>query len=341
MPDTPSSHEVRCLWLLCLLSPAIRLLPGLCARLSGAALWLCPIAALPLIIALVFSLRGQSAPGRGLSLIFALWLAFYSGFTLRSAAERLCATAHPGGSVAVFALLMLAVALLFATGKPDALCRAAGLFLPVVALAVLLTGAFALSDSELSNLLPVTERDAIPVIRGALPVFEAAGFPALLAARYGGGLTRNKPRERRRALLSCLFAAALLLIITAGCTARFGAELAALLAQPYYALVSDTRLFGAIERTEALISSLWLLSDLVLAAMALRLSMRSLAGALRLGEVSLGVIAPCGAVAAAALLARSAEAVRSLGVGVILPVNLAILAMALIRRLYGALRGRR
>ena len=90
-----------------LLPPATRLLPGLCAQVAGRAAWLCPLAALPFLLLtalLIRKLSANAAPDenlgslimRGLGrragavvlVLYALWLVFYAGFSLRSSASR-------------------------------------------------------------------------------------------------------------------------------------------------------------------------------------------------------------------------------------------------------------
>ena len=44
-----------------LLPPATRLLPGLCARLAGRAAWLCPIAALPVLLIVAWLMKKLTA----------------------------------------------------------------------------------------------------------------------------------------------------------------------------------------------------------------------------------------------------------------------------------------
>ena len=102
-----TARQASAIAFVALLPPATRLLPGLCAELSGRAAWLCPLVALPFLAItawLVGKLTTNAASDENLAglilrglgpyagaavlIIYALWMVFYAGFSLRSSASR-------------------------------------------------------------------------------------------------------------------------------------------------------------------------------------------------------------------------------------------------------------
>ena len=274
-----------------LLPPATRLLPGLCARLAGRAAWLCPIAALPVLLIVAWLMKkltanaaeGENLAGlirRGLGrwaggavlIVYGLWLVAYAGFSLRSSASRFIYTSYPGAPPWPFVIAGLVMGLFAVLAPVKALARASELFrwLLLLALApILLLG---LADVDFGSLLPVHPSDALPVLEGALP---ALGAGAFLIVNIG--FLDRGPGALRGGRFS--LAAALVMLLIVGVTlGRFGPELTGRFTYPFFALVRNTSLFGVAERIEALVTALWVFSDFVLFAFALSAG----AGCLRL-----------------------------------------------------------
>ena len=265
-----------------LLPPATRLLPGLCAQVAGRAAWLCPLAALPFLLLtalLIRKLSANAAPDenlgslimRGLGrragavvlVLYALWLVFYAGFSLRSSASRFIYTIYPGAPPWPFIASGLVMGLIAALSPVRALARASELFrwLLVLALApILLLG---LLEMDAETLIPVYFSDTLPVLEGAL---SALGAGAFLIVNIG--FLNRGPGNLRRGRF-CLGSALLMALIVAVTVGRFGAELTGQLTYPFFALVRNTSLFGVTERVEALVTALWVLSDFVLFTFAL------------------------------------------------------------------------
>ena len=144
--NEPTRRQLTALGFVALLSPATRLLPGAAARLGGHAGWLGSVLAAPLCVlaALLVSRAVKNRrPGEGLGqlllralprlsrpvlLIYGLWLAFYAGFAVRSAASRFIYTIYTGSSPWPFAAVGLAAGTLAALGSVRQLARAAEIF---------------------------------------------------------------------------------------------------------------------------------------------------------------------------------------------------------------------
>ena len=267
-----------------LLSPVFRTLPTLSVAAAGRAAWLSPLAAAPVLVLLVLlaasMLKGR-APGQGLAeilfrvlgagpgrivvLLYSLWMALYSGFVLRAGAERLLSTIYANGKAAFFVLVLLGAALWLALGRQQSMMRTAELlymFLLGTLLVVLLA---ALPQVRTENLLPVRAADTGAVLRGAVPVigalsqwfyllFLCGGLPAEERMRPGAAL-------RRQGLgIGIVF---LLTVCTLG---TFGPVFLTGLQAPFFVLIRDIRIAGVVERVEALVVALWVITDLFFVA---------------------------------------------------------------------------
>ena len=260
-----------------LLPPATRLLPGLCAGLSGRAAWLCPLAALPLLLltAWLFGRLCSRAAGdenlaglirRGLGpragglvlILYALWLAFYAGFSLRSSASRFIYTIYPGAPPWPFIASGLVMGLIAALSRTRALARASELFRWLLLLALVPILLLGILEMDIKSLGRVYLSDVPGVLEGSLP---ALGTGAFLIVNIGF-LDRGVGCFRRGRF--CAFACLLMALIVAVTVGRFGAELTGQLTYPFFALVRNTSVFGVTERIEALVTALWVFSDFVL-----------------------------------------------------------------------------
>lgn len=288
MQNSFNRRQLLALCFVNLLAPATRLMPRYSAELSGAACWLAPIAALPfLLLYILFISRfmrdrrdGEGlgevmlrAGGRGFgsaALIFAALLQiFFSGFFLLSGANRFISTIYPASGPAPFIAVTLLIALIAALGPDKAIVRSAKIFAPIIIAALALVLIFAFVDADLSLVAPVTVHDAVPTLKGVLPVIDVFAGSLLFPAFLECGCRREGGRCRDFALW-CVPVALLLSAICAAVIANYGVELTAELAHPFFTLIRDVTLFRTIERIEALVAALWVLPDFVVLTVMLK-----------------------------------------------------------------------
>ena len=297
--NTPGGLTARQAGAICfvaLLPPATRLLPGLCAELAGRAAWLCPLAALPVLLItawLIKKLTSNAAAGENLAglmlrglgrwagaavlIIYGLWLVAYAGFSLRSSASRFIYSIYPGAPPWPFVVAGLVMGLFAVLAPVKALARASELFRWLLVLALVPILVLGVLEMDADTLVPVYMSDAVPVLEGAL---SALGTGAFLIVNIG--FLERGPGELKRGRF-CLGAALLMALIIAVTIGRFGAELTGQLTYPFFALGRNTSLFGVVERIEALVTALWVLSDFVLFAFSLSAGSSCLRLALGLG----------------------------------------------------------
>lgn len=265
-----------------ILAPALRLFPSGPAELAGSAAWLSSAAALPPLLFYVYFLSRFMAPrqdgdglaelfltylgdkaGRVILILLSVWLAVYGGFVLRSGAERFVTTIYPNSSPAFFSIIMGVLGAIAAFGSLRSLARIAKIVLPVVIGVLLLVLVSALFSVDAGNLLPLTWRNTIPVIKAssaAVNVIATTLFLSCFAAR----MTPNMPGKEKDFSLWVIFMCALLCFIGLDVIGSFGADLTASLTQPFFSLVRNLVFFHSVERVEALVVTLWVFPDFLL-----------------------------------------------------------------------------
>ena len=286
-PERISPRQFTAAAFVSALSPLIRRFPRVLAVRAGrGALLAVPLSLLPMLpllagAALLFRRRPE---GTGLSELFTqllgrragricaglygLWFLLYAGFLLRSGAERFITTVFNGASPALFVCVMALLCAPAAAGRLTPLARAAALFRPLLAGLIALVALLTAEDLDLTLLLPGR---ADPLSLGAAAL-ETAN---ILSVVFFFGFFGNRLERRLRARDVLPWLAALLAVValmTLGSLGLFGAELTGKLRYPYFMLLRDLSVLGALERVEALVIALWVFPDFIFLSFLLLLS---------------------------------------------------------------------
>lgn len=278
--DKISRRQLLTIAFVGMFSPAVRILPGASLRIGGAATWLSPIVAavvavgLSAVLAWLVKNRREKegmgelvlrsvgpVAGRVILILMVLWLTLYSGFVLRISAERMLASVFEKGGMTVFIIITLGVSLMAVLGKVKNLARTAEiiLLLGVLPAAAVL---FSLSDLRIENLLPVNTGDIKGIVLGALPMVDVLckfTYFTFLA----GHCKKQTGIVRQAAIWSCAAAAGffVIMVTTIG---TLSAELAETMENAFFSMIKNITIFGIIERIEAVIVAMWVLTDFVL-----------------------------------------------------------------------------
>lgn len=275
-------NQLIALCSLILLSPALRLYPGLSARLAGRGAWLSAPAALPaalLYLLLLCRLMAARQPGEGLGELclralggaagrillglFSLWLILYCGFVLRAGADRFVVGIFPQARPAVFSVSLGLACGIAALGSFRSLVRMARMLLPLLLGTLLLLLLISLRSLDKINLLPLTAEDGLPILAGTLPVLNALALGLYLPCFFAGDVAET-PRPWLRWARWLLGMSLLLAALCAAILGSFGPELTGRLSVPFFTLVRNLVFLRSFERMDALVVSLWLFPDFLL-----------------------------------------------------------------------------
>lgn len=280
-----SSRQFLALAFVALLSPIVRRMPRSLVLLSGGASWLAvPIAALPcigvfLLVRLCIDREkglGELLEdslgkilGRGLVVLASLWLTFYCGFLLHSAAHRLVSTVYSDSSPAVFIILTALLCLLSALGPFCALGRSAMLFRPLLLAVLAAVTVFAFGSCDFRGVLNITREDILPSFESGFAVLNTLSLVVYLAF---AACRCEKSGKKGPFVLWCLLLLLIVELITLGCLSIFGTELTLKLNYPFFMLVRDISIFDSLARMEALVIAVWMVTDFQLVSLLLRIA---------------------------------------------------------------------
>ena len=326
-------------------SPISRMLPKTALETAGRACWIVPLLCFLPMLALCSALKlllegeerglcgaletvlGKTA-GRIAALLLGGWVIFYGGFLIRSGAERYISTVYKDEELWVFVLTVGGVALAGALGSVSALARMGQLGATLVGVTAVVLLALALPDMERHYLLPLSVRDAGGAA-AALPfAFNAATgwvFVAFLA-----GYVHEGSRRRGAIVRWCAYIIMLMLIVVVATVGVLGPNVAGSQRYPFFALISNLKVFNILERIEPVTVMIWVLTDFVFIALLM----------MSAGEVGRNVLGmksrrPAVLVAAAAMMgtafpvSRDAFTFGFVSFGLVPMVNLAAAAVLL------------
>lgn len=281
--DKISMRQLAIMIFLSLLSPVIRILPRSAVYLGGAPAWLSPIPAAAIGVAYLLALRpllknrlpdeglGQllerslgKAAGKAVAALCALWLTFYTGFVLRSAAERLLSAVYGEGNTIVFIIVSIIISMLGAVGLTKSLGRTVEIAAPVIVAVFVLVVIFSATDINPDYLLPVTYLDTGAIALGAVPMIDILSFSTFFLFLLGHTriLEKDKKYEIKWMLYLMLAALGVMVVTVGGCSAPLSLKLQ----NAFFTMIRNITVFGVVERVEALVVALWVVTDFALLA---------------------------------------------------------------------------
>lgn len=346
-PDNISLKQLMAMAYVGILSPAIRLMPGVPAALAGRGAWLSVLAALvPTLLYIwmigAFLKNRQEGEGLGeaversvgktaakiiLALIL-LWLLFYTAFILRVAASRMLSTVYKSGNITVFAAVTLLAAALVAGGSVKGLARTAEVSVTIIIIVLAAVCLFSLSDFKFENIYPVTYLDLKDVALGAVPVVDVA--VAMTYFLFLAGHVRKRPGETRTCVRCAAYITLTMFVIVFFTIGAMGAGLAGKLQNSFFVMLRNLVVLRVIERMEAIVIAVWVITDVLFLASLLvivtELGMKILHTAKRrlLLWIAAGITFVC-----ALVMVPNAFALNKLSEGVVPGINMAVLLVVL------------
>ncbi len=283
--DKISTKQKNLLLYLSLLSPVIRLFPISSVNFGGKSVWLSPVLALPVLFLIYMMMRrfmkncsegeglgemiiksiGKTA-GKAVLLLIGLWLVIYTGFVVRSSAERLISSIYPNGQKELFMITLLIAALWMAIGKLRSLGRMAELFSVILGAVLGTVLVVALFKIESKNILPVTIYDIDNIAFGAVPVVNVIGIGVYFDFLGKGDSDSKRSRLGVTILLIAIVMA--IIVVTLG---NIGEEMIKGLQHSFFVMIRDLKITGVAERIEALIIIMWVITDLLYVTVLLKI----------------------------------------------------------------------
>lgn len=278
--DSVSVPQLVILGAVGLFSPIIRLLPKAVTEIAGNAGILSPLAAIPLLAVLFFiaiSFAKARQEGEGLAdiiirilgnkigkilcFLFLLWFIFYAAVNLRSSGERLLSTIYPGGSLWVFLPITLILAFMGAVGSIRSLANTSQIFLKLMLVVLLAVFIFTVPQVSKNNLLPISYLDLPQIFAGAVPLANVLS-PMVYILFISFAVKRNE-QTLKAPLSAMLLLLSVAFLIIFSIVGNFGADFTNNMQSPFFSMIRNIKVFNTVERFEAVVIALWVLTDFV------------------------------------------------------------------------------
>ena len=263
-------------------SPISRLLPKSGLEVAGKSCWVGVLLSFLPLLGLCFVVKSLLSgeerglcgametaigkwPGRILSALLGLWIIFYGGFLIRSGAERYLSTVYKDEKLWFFIVTIAGVALIAALGRVRAISRMAQICAVILGLTLVVLFAFALPDMQKYYLLPVNVLDSGYIALSALPALNVATSWVFITCLTG----YVRPDTWRKGTLVswAAYTVMLMLIVIVATVGVLGPELSAGQQYPFFALISNLKIFNIFERIEPVTVMIWVLTDMVFISM--------------------------------------------------------------------------
>jgi hypothetical protein len=273
-------RQIFIMFIMSTFSPAIRLFPILCASYGGVAGWLGPAVAVaafvPLVAALAAMFGSGGAPadlgdafemafgraGRQIALVFYLaWTLLLCAVYVRYYAERLMSTIFPNVDIRFFLIPMLALIYVSARGRIETFARFAEITILIFTAAFAVLFALFIPGVKIGNLLPLTPGDAVPAARSAFPVVSIWGYFTLFF--FLGEYIGNKEDIKKHARAAILYLAAVTTLTLISVTGSLGYRTVTRMPAPFFSAAKLIEVVRSFDRMEAILLSLWVVSDFV------------------------------------------------------------------------------
>ncbi len=278
MNKTLTLRQIIMTYLLIVISPVLRNIPGITAKRAGSAAYFSVIPATLVTMALVFFINKILQKNKGKNLyditeasVGRLWakiiIALYGIWTFISAAAymqsyvlRFNSTIMPYTDASFFIVVMLVLAFFAFRKNFKTVCRISEICFPVITaiLGMLILLAAGVVDRD--NLITDQIQTAGSAMAAA-DFFSVSGY--LILTLFFADRLSETSKFRKNAFLGVAFFGLLTAAVTVITIGINGAQLTARLPLPFFTTVKQISSFGVVERVEPLLISVWLLSDFV------------------------------------------------------------------------------
>lgn len=283
MPSAKNKITIRQLFVIFVivtLSPAIRLFPQICSEYGGIAGWTAPIIASTAMFILlavlnaffrkvevtdlsdVFELSLGKIAGKLLSTLYLLWVIILFALYIRYYADRLLSSIYPNTNIRFFLLAMLAVVYYVSRGRIESFARFGEFVFLIFIIIFIMFYILLIPTVEINNLLPLTYYDVWPAVKAAYPVIGIWGYITLLLFLGEHVIKKEQFKKNgKQTILLLVIMTTLLIIFVIG---TLGYQLAERMPLPFFAATKLVSLVESLDRMEAILLTIWVISDFII-----------------------------------------------------------------------------
>jgi len=275
-----SASQMMLLFIMCTYSPVIRLFPSLTAKEAGPAAWLSPVIpafcllVLVVIVQSFFKKNGNmnltdvymkilgKLPGYLIIFVYLFAILILLALYTRYYAERITSSIFPDTSISFFIIVMLALVYYIVRGGLVALARFNEIVF-IVFIVLLGIGIFlSLFNVQITNLLPISTLDIIPVVRTSPVILAIWGY--FLFMFFFADKVNDKEHIKRLGIKTTVFITISSMMIIITTVGTLGNSLAERVSLPYILTIKEISVLNTLERLESITLSLWVAADCII-----------------------------------------------------------------------------
>lgn len=277
-----SLKQAILIFIVLVVSPAVRYLPISTVMEAKQASWLAPLVSLVfsflfvLVWCKIFQKNDNSSfitiiqkifgkkLGGVIGIIYFGWITMLIVYYVRMYAERLTSTVMPQVSIIVFISVMLLVVGYVLKSGIVVLSRMNELIFSFILVLFTLTVILIIPEMKIDNLFPITYKDIIPVFKASSTIMAIGGYITIIFMFADKIETKKEIKKLGIQLISFLVVWFTAIIIVP--LSVFGASLTLKMPIPYFSSIIQISFFNTLERVESLVVIFWLITDFVLIA---------------------------------------------------------------------------
>lgn len=260
-------------------SSAILTVPTLIVRVAGQDAWMAVLAAVPvgllislLIVNLSLRFPGKTllqyteeilgkVPGKFVSFLLILGFLHFNSMIMNEYGSFLCIALMPETPSIVFHIAAIAVVVYASRNGIEVLCRFTQLVAPVILSLFLIVIVLSIKDIHLDNLLPVYEKGMASIFRAA--IVPASWFGEVFVFSMIIPYLKNPKESYKVAVLTILISSLIFLISILFVICVSGSKLPGSWFFPVFNSFREIEVAEFIERLDAVIVMIWVLSGLI------------------------------------------------------------------------------
>lgn len=284
MPITNNKISVRqlvVLYTISALSPAIRIVPQMSAKIAGQAAWLGPLFAFAILFAQVQMLTAifkrnnytnlsdifdnsfGKPISKGLHVIYFAWVLLLFLLYIRYYGERLEITIFSNADVRFFIILMLIIVLFVIRKDIENLARFSEFTLVFFLVIFFFLYLFLIPSIKVENILPIAKSDVLPGMLAAKPVLVFTSYITLFffLGDYVKevGVSFKKPAINS-ILLHCISFSIMVICVVGS----LGPTVSARMLLPFFNATKLIKILDSFNRIEAFLVSSWVVTDFMI-----------------------------------------------------------------------------
>lgn len=266
--------------------PLLRVLPNYSAEFCEQASWLVPIISLIFLIPYIYILNAifKKYPdknwneifdivfgkviGKIISIIFLLWSGILLGLYLRYFAERFLGTIMRDTLMEFLLIIILILAYFFAKNNIEKIGRMVEIFFGVIVILIVVTSIIVLPQVKITNLLPVTYYDILPVLKCSVYYLSLMSYISWIF--FFSNEISHKETFKKNGIKFILLETVVGILILISTIGSLGINITQNFQIPFFIVAKNISILESIERIEAIYISIWTITDLAIIVLLLK-----------------------------------------------------------------------